>query len=75
MDSRLDKVQTVSINETFWGRIFHYANVHVTTAGANFLFLGIAHANEFKQKVMNQIDEYENAQSDKKAKALADAMK
>lgn len=36
MDSKLDKVQTVDIAETFWGRIFKYANIVVTTAGSNF---------------------------------------
>ncbi len=33
MDSKLDKVQTVQIRETFWGRIFGYANISVSTAG------------------------------------------
>ena len=75
MDTKLDKVQTVSVNETFWGRIFKYANVSVTTAGGTFYFLGIARANDFKKKVMNQIDEYEDLKNNKKAQALAGAMK
>ncbi|UKI48878.1 MAG: PH domain-containing protein [Clostridium sp.] len=33
MDSKLDKIQTVQIRETFWGRIFGFANIAVSTAG------------------------------------------
>ena len=75
MDAKLDKVQTVKIEETFWGRIFGYATVVVTTAGSDYIFQAIAHANEFKKKVMNQIDEYEEYKVKKQAEALAGAMK
>ena len=78
MDSKLDKVQTVQIQETFWGRIFKYANIKVSTAGTGgneYVYLGIARANEFKQKIMNQIDEYEDYKVKKQAEALAGAMK
>ena len=75
MDAKLDKVQTVKIAETFWGRIFGYATVIVTTAGADYAFQAIAHANEFKSKIMNQIDEYENLKVQKQAQALANVMK
>jgi uncharacterized membrane protein YdbT with pleckstrin-like domain len=74
MDSKLDKVQTVDIAETFWGRIFKYANIVVTTAGSKFVFQGIARAAEFKQLVMNQISEYEDDKVQKQAQALAGAM-
>ena len=75
MDAKLDKVQTVKIEETFWGRIFGYATVVVTTAGSDYFFQAIAHANDFKKKVMNQIDEYEEYKVKKQAEALAGAMK
>lgn len=74
MDAKLDKVQTVKIAETFWGRIFGYATVVVTTAGSDYAFQAIAHANEFKSKIMNQIDEYEEYKVKKQAEALAGAM-
>ncbi len=75
MDAKLDKVQTVKIEETFWGRIFGYATVVVTTAGSDYIFQAIARANDFKKKVMNQIDEYEEYKVKKQAEALAGAMK
>ncbi len=77
MDAKLDKVQTVRVSETFWGRIFNYATVAITTAGTggnDYLFIGIARANDFKQKVNNQIDVYEEAKVQKQAQALANAM-
>ncbi len=78
MDSKLDKVQTVQIRETFWGRIFGYANIAVSTAGtggSEYVYIGIARAQEFKQKIMSQIDEYEEFKVRKQAEALASAMK
>lgn len=75
MDAKLDKVQTVKIEETFWGRIFGYATVVVTTSGSNYAFQAIVHANEFKNKIMNEIDEYEDYKVKKQAQALAGAMK
>lgn len=75
MDAKLDKVQTIKIEETFWGRIFGYATVVVTTAGSDYLFRAIAHADDFKKKVMNQIDEYEEYKVKKQAETLAGAMK
>ena len=78
MDSKLDKIQTVQIRETFWGRIFGFANVTVSTAGTGeneYAYFGIARAQEFKQKIMSQIDEYEDFKVKKQAEALAGAMK
>jgi len=77
MDSKLDKVQTVQIRETFWGRIFGYANIAVSTAGtggSEYIYLGIARATEFKQKIMSQIDEYDEYKVRKQAEALAGAI-
>ena len=74
MDTKLDKVQTVKIAETFWGRIFGYGTIIVTTAGSDYTFQAITHANEFKSKIMNQIDEYEEYKVKKQAEALAGAM-
>lgn len=75
MDAKLDKIQTVKIEETFWGRIFKFATVTVTTAGADYVFYGIAKANDFKQAIMNQIDEYDDFKVNKQAQAIAGAMK
>lgn len=74
MDSKLDKVQSVKINETFFGRLFGYAKVVVVTAGTTYDFEAVAHANEFKNKVMNQIEEYDNYRIQKQAQALAGAV-
>lgn len=78
MDSKLDKVQTVQIRETFWGRVFGFANIAVSTAGtggSEYVYFGIARAQEFKQKIMSQIDEYEEFKIKKQVEALAGAMK
>ena len=46
MDAKLDKVQTIKIEETFWGRIFHFCTVVVTTAGSDYRFFGIKDGNK-----------------------------
>ena len=74
MDAKLDKVATVKIEESFWGRIFKFANVIISTGGDNFVFRGIKNANSFKNKVMNEIEEYEAYKINKQAQALAGAI-
>lgn len=74
MDVKLDKVSTVRIKESFWGRIFKFADIVVSTGGEDMEFLGIKNANVFKNKVMNAIEEYENYKINKQAQALAGAI-
>ena len=74
MDSKLNKIQSIKIEETFFGRLFGYATVVVVTAGTHYEFQAIASANEFKNKVMNQIEEFDNCRIQKQAQALAGAI-
>lgn len=74
MDTKLDKVQNVKIVESFWGRIFHFCTVVVTTAGQDYNFVGIKDGNKFKATVMNQIEQYEEDKVRAQAEAIAKAV-
>ena len=73
--SYLDKIQTIKVNESFFGRLFKYGEVIITTAGSDYHFYAIKNANEFKKKAMSEIDAYQDSKIAKQAKALAGAMK
>ena len=78
VDSKLDKIQTIRIEESFLGRIFNYGTVIITTAGtarAEYYFVGVVRANEFKKLVNEQIEEYEEEKSRKQASTFAGVVK
>lgn len=75
IDSMLDKVSNVSINQGLLGRIFNYGSVSITTAGDSVIFAGIAKPNVFKAAVINQMDSYSKQKVQEQAEAIAKAMK
>ncbi len=79
LDAPLNKIQTVSIKQTFFGKIFNYSTVVVKTGGEDFVFDCIKSGDTFKRMVMSQIDQYEEdrikLQASQMANAMAGAMK
>ena len=75
LDAPLNKIQNVSTNNGFWGKIFNYGIVTVNTAAGQFCFDGIKNIEDFKRKVMNQIEEYEEDRVKEQAQQMATAMK
>jgi uncharacterized membrane protein YdbT with pleckstrin-like domain len=76
-ESPLDKVQNVSIYQSLLGRMFNYGNVMLQTASelGMTVFRCIPDPNEFKNKIVNQIEIASETEVDKKAKALTEAIK
>ncbi|MGN0586845.1 MAG: PH domain-containing protein [Oscillospiraceae bacterium] len=60
MDSPISKINSVSVEQGFWGKVFRYSTVSVSTSSGNYKFSYIKNADEFKEKTMEQIDAYEN---------------
>jgi uncharacterized membrane protein YdbT with pleckstrin-like domain len=75
IDSMLDKVSNVRIDQGLLGRIFNYGSVEITTAGDSVMFSGIAKPNVFKAAVINQMDSYSKEKVQEQAEAIAKAMK
>lgn len=56
LDMMLSKVESIGVEETFWGRIFGYGSVVVHgTGGTPESFVMIAHPQEFRQSVQKQV--------------------
>lgn len=78
LDAPLNKIQNVSVEQPFFGKIFNYGTVVVNTAAGVFKFGAIRNADAFKRMIMSQIDQYEEdrmkEQADQMAKAMAGAL-
>lgn len=71
MDSPISKINSVSVEQGFWGKVFRYSTVSVSTSSGNYKFSYIKNADEFKEKTMEQIDAYENEKLNNQAAMLA----
>lgn len=74
LDAPLNKIQTVSIKQTFFGKIFNYSTVVVSTGGEDFVFDCIKSGDAFKRMIMAQIDQYEEERIRQQASQMANAM-
>lgn len=74
VDSPISKVNSVSIEQGFWGKVFHYSTVLISTSSGNYKFDFLKDAERFKEKTMEQIELYENDKLKKQAAALAESM-
>jgi len=75
MDSPLNKVQNVIISSGLLGKIFNFGDVAVTTAAGNYIYSGVSNPSDFRAKLMNQIEQYDDDRIKKQAEELANAIK
>lgn len=74
LDSPLNKIQNVSENQTFGGKIFNYSTIVITTAAGSYKYDCIKKGAEFKNAIMAQIDQYEEDRIKQQASEMAAAM-
>ena len=74
LDAPLNKVQNVSVEQGFFGKIFNYGTITVLTAAGSVMFMGIKSPDAFKGMLMSQIDEYEEERVKQQAAEMANAM-
>ena len=74
LDSPLNKIQGVNVNQNFWGKIFNHAEIIIKTAADEFHFVGVKDADAFKRQVMAQIDQYEEDRIKQQAEEMAKSM-
>lgn len=75
-ESPLDKINNVSYNQTFWGKIFGYGNVQIQTAaevGAT-TYQMVTNPKELKDSITHMQEEYKHFQIKRQATELANAM-
>ncbi|MBR7101738.1 MAG: PH domain-containing protein [Clostridia bacterium] len=74
LDAPLDKIQTVSTAQGFWGKIFGYGDLRISTAEGTYYYTGVVSPDSFKGTVMAQIDQYEEDKIKQQAREMANAM-
>ncbi|MGN1135574.1 MAG: PH domain-containing protein [Oscillospiraceae bacterium] len=74
MDSPISKINSISVEQGFWGKVFHYSTVSVSTSSGNYKFAYIKNADSFKEETMEQIEAYENEKLRNQAAMLADSL-
>lgn len=75
MDSPLNKINNISVEQGLGGKIFGYGKIVITTAAGNYNFNFISQPDVFRNAVMNQIDVFDEERIRKQAEQLAGAMK
>ena len=75
MDSPLNKINNISVEQGLGGKIFGYGKIVITTAAGNYNFDFISQPDVFRSAVMNQIDIFDEERIRKQAEELAGAMK
>ena len=74
VDSPISKINSVSVEQGFWGKVFKYSTILVSASSGNYKFDFLKNADLFKEKTMEQIELYENEKLKKQASALAESM-
>ncbi|MCM1306226.1 MAG: PH domain-containing protein [Bacteroides sp.] len=76
VDLRLDKIDTVTINATFWGRLLNYNSIHISGSGDKNVhnFDGIKNGAKVKNMINSAIENYNENQIQRQAEKLAKAM-
>lgn len=74
MDSPLNKVNNISVEQGLGGKIFNYSTLVISTSSGNYNFKYIKSADAFKSRVMEQIEICENERFKNQAAQLMGAM-
>lgn len=75
LDSPLNKINNVSVNNGFWGKILGYGNVNISTSSGAYVYHSVAQPEDFKSRLMNQIDQFDEDRIKKQATEMANAIK
>lgn len=75
LDSQLDKITGVRVEQGLFGKIFNYGTICVTTASSVFRFDNISKPGKFRAALNNQIEAYDKSKMDYHAKKIGEAIK
>jgi uncharacterized membrane protein YdbT with pleckstrin-like domain len=75
-ESPLDKLNNVSYNQSFFGKIFEYGNVQIQTAAeiGSTTYHMVEHPKKLKDTITNEQEEYKHGQIMKQAAEFANAI-
>lgn len=72
-DAPLAKIHNVYVETTFWGKVFNTNTIRVTTE-RGVIVDRIEHADDFKNTILGQIDQFEESRLVRQANWTAQAM-
>lgn len=75
MDSPLNKVNNVVVEENIFGKMLGYGTIRITTSSGEHVFHGVDHPVQLKGVIMSEIQHNKEYDMRKQAEAIADAMK
>ena len=75
MDSPINKINSISVEQGLGGKIFGYAKIVISTSSGGYNFNYIKNADSFRCAVMEQIDLFDEERVRKQAEQLAGAIK
>lgn len=56
LDSPINKITSVKVEQKFWGKIFNYGNVYINTPAGNFDFRYMADPNKIKDYINSKLN-------------------
>lgn len=74
LDSPLNKINGVQVEQGLFGKLFNYGTISITTSSTVFHFDMISKPQDFKNILNNQIELYDNERIQKQAKEIAKAI-
>lgn len=76
VDMFYEQVESIEIQQNFWGKLFHYSDISVSTGGLDFESLsGVIDGDKLKNILMEQVDIRKKAIAEEQAKLQARAMR
>lgn len=75
LDTPLNKINNVSIEQGLGGKLFGYGTIVVSSSSAQYNFKGIKNPEVFRSRLMEQIDKFDEDRIKKQAMEMAKAMK
>ena len=74
LQSPLRQIQNVKVEKNFWGRIFKYGIVEITTTTGVYNYKYVKDPESFRNAVLSQIERTEEGKMDLHAQKIADAI-
>lgn len=75
LEAPLNKINSVSLKQGFFGKLFGYGTLLIQTSSDRYYFPAISKPAEFKNAIMAQIDKFEEDRLTAQAQQLAQAIK
>ena len=75
LDTPLNKINNISVEQGLGGKIFNYGTMVILTSSTSYRFKHIKKPEAFKSKLLEQIDKFDEERIRKQAMEMAKAMK